>query len=187
MINKNKIKNFFKNQWVIRVGSGLIVYLIISLLTSLFQNINLLFAFKRVFQAILSFMNYYVKVWHLVVGFIIYLMIRLFRVKKESSGMEDNKEVIDEIYNEARNLKYIEDDDSNIDLLLNRVDMIIRKTFGEKSPYLDKLDKIEFPEPLEVPEKFDMVTASKHENDWSSAQQKVVNLIKVMKEEIESR
>ncbi|MCK4321466.1 hypothetical protein KAX08_02980 [candidate division WOR-3 bacterium] len=84
-MNKEIIKHWVQNRWVIRIGSGLITYLIISIITSSLQNINLISAFRKVLFVIVNFIKFRVPIWTVIIGLVVLFLIYVFlnQIKKQ--------------------------------------------------------------------------------------------------------
>lgn len=75
---KKKTKNFLMNPWVVTTGSGLIILLVTIIIdvitaTKIFSTIGNLFAY--IWKAIIIFMNFELKVWWVLIGIIILILI----------------------------------------------------------------------------------------------------------------
>ena len=83
-------------------------------------------------------------------------------------------ELVDSLLEQAQKLPLR--DSEALDALRRRAEMIIRRVFGDSSPYLKSVDNIQF-----LPR---VHPSSKHAEIWQSGQSEIINLIKTMAEEL---
>lgn len=76
---KNKLKKFFMNPWTVTIGGGLILSVILSVINDfvkkeqVFSTINTILS--TICKVLLEILNYRIKVWWLLVGIIILILI----------------------------------------------------------------------------------------------------------------
>lgn len=82
---KNKLKNFLMNSWTVTIGGGLTLSVIISVINDfvkkeqVFSTINTIFS--TICKVLLVILNYRIKVWWLLLGIIILILIFFIFVK----------------------------------------------------------------------------------------------------------
>ena len=86
-------------------------------------------------------------------------------------------QLFEELIEQANEIEYR---NGKKDAVLKRADMLIRKFFGDKSPYIDKLDKISF-----SPFMFSSSTPPQvFENSYNSGKKTLINLLQVILEDL---
>lgn len=91
--------------------------------------------------------------------------------------MKQKSELIESLLNEAQKLSY---KDGNLDKVQKRAEMLVKKVFGEKTEYVQKLNSISY-SPYVVTSGMDR---SVYQRSFSSGKDELINLINTMLEDL---
>jgi predicted nucleotide-binding protein len=91
--------------------------------------------------------------------------------------MKNSIELIEEIIEQAKSLVY---GDSNLDLVIKRTEMMIRKLFGDDSHYVKTLKSIRYNPIMYTLDSSDSV----FRRSFNSGKQELINLLNVIKEDV---
>lgn len=160
-MEKDTSRPWWKNPWFVSISSGILIWVIISIIESYLKDIGILAAFKKVLT---SFLTFEVPIWSILVLGLIIWIIRKYIFKKIIIKR------IDDIIEKAEKLKFREE--NKLDKLVKRAKMLIERIFGEDSSYIKELKGTFF-------------HTTNRKEWWDTDISKFINLLKTIKEDIE--